>query len=42
MPDNNRRNTIIFLVCAVALFVVYQTLVLDPAVQVGHVLRVER
>src|SRR5688500_14267248 len=31
MPDNNSRNTIIFLVCAVALFVVYQTLVLDPA-----------
>ncbi len=31
MPDNNSRNTIIFLVCAVALFVLYQVLVLDPA-----------
>jgi YidC/Oxa1 family membrane protein insertase len=31
MPDNNSRNTLIFLVCAVALFVVYQMLVIEPA-----------
>ncbi|MDB5451638.1 MAG: preprotein translocase subunit, partial [Caulobacteraceae bacterium] len=29
-PDSN-RNTIIFVVCAVALFIAYQVLVLEPA-----------
>ena len=31
MQDENNRNTIIFLVCAVALFFIYQTFVLGPA-----------
>ncbi len=31
MQDDSNRNTIIFLVCAVALFIVYQMFVLDPA-----------
>jgi YidC/Oxa1 family membrane protein insertase len=31
MQDENNRNTIIFLVCAVALFIIYQTFVLGPA-----------
>jgi YidC/Oxa1 family membrane protein insertase len=31
MQDDSSRNTIIFLVCALALFVVYQTFVLGPA-----------
>ncbi|MBS0361090.1 MAG: membrane protein insertase YidC [Proteobacteria bacterium] len=31
MQDDSNRNTIIFLVCAVALFIVYQVFVLDPA-----------
>jgi YidC/Oxa1 family membrane protein insertase len=31
MKDESSRNTIIFLVCAVALFIVYQVFVLDPA-----------
>jgi YidC/Oxa1 family membrane protein insertase len=30
MPDNSNRNTIIFLVCAVVLFVLYQQFVLGP------------
>jgi YidC/Oxa1 family membrane protein insertase len=31
MQDDSNRNTIIFLVCALALFIVYQTFVLEPA-----------
>jgi hypothetical protein len=31
MQDDTNRNTIIFLVCAVLLFFVYQHFVLDPA-----------
>ncbi|MGZ3377423.1 MAG: membrane protein insertase YidC [Phenylobacterium sp.] len=31
MQDDTNRNTIIFLVCAIALFIVYQVFVLDPA-----------
>jgi len=31
MQDDSNRNTIIFLVCAVALFFIYQHFVLDPA-----------
>ena len=31
MQDDSSRNTIIFLVCAIALFIIYQVFVLDPA-----------
>jgi len=31
MQDDSSRNTIIFLVCALVLFIVYQTFVLEPA-----------
>lgn len=31
MQDDSSRNTIIFMVCALALFIVYQMFVLDPA-----------
>src|SRR5262249_4664190 len=33
MQDDSNRNTIIFLVCAVALFFIYQHFVLNPAAQ---------
>ena len=31
MQDDSSRNTIIFLVCALALFIIYQVFVIDPA-----------
>src|SRR5260221_125859 len=31
MQDDSSRNTIIFLVCALVLFIIYQTFVLQPA-----------
>src|SRR5581483_10921935 len=31
MQDDSSRNTIIFLVCALALFIVYQVFVMEPA-----------
>jgi len=33
MQDDSSRNTIIFLVCALVLFIIYQTFVLEPATQ---------